>query len=114
MIKWKLPYLFHQIKEITKDTKDCSIVIYQAVEDYHNQIGNVANMVLEELREHFGDLYHAEDETNVSHDTMEERFFIYSFIFVIKITEMNSWVWYIFLVHIKCFDMEICWKKSFY
>ena len=51
------------------------------MEDFHNQIGNVANMVLEELREHFGDLYHAEDETNISHDTMEER---YSFIFISK------------------------------
>lgn len=86
-MKVKTPYLFHQIKEITKDTKDCSIVIYQAVEDYHNQIGNVANMVLEELREHFGDLYHAEDETNISHDTMEERFFIYSFLI-----KLQKWI----------------------
>ena len=45
----------------------------QAVDDFHNQVGNVANMVLEEFREHFGDLYHAEGEVNVTHDTMEER-----------------------------------------
>lgn len=43
------------------------------MEDFHNQVGNVANMVLEEFREHFGDLYHAEGEVNVTHDTMEER-----------------------------------------
>ena len=47
---------------------------FKAVEDYHNQIGNVANMVLEELREHFGDLYHSDEETSITHDTMEERF----------------------------------------
>ena len=49
-------------------------------------------MVLEELREHFGDLYHAEDETNISHDTMEERYFIYSYIFISKQQKLIVWV----------------------
>ena len=49
-----------------------SYLIFQAVEDYHNQIGVVSNLILDEFREHFGDALSTGQEANTS-EAMESR-----------------------------------------